>query len=187
MVKSRLYANISAMMSLIYLGCIPALVILLFVNWKLALCVIPLGLATALLAKHFNRLKLRELYGRDAGTILNEFDWKSGRHISTDPTIGFKDIGEMVSDIHKIRDTYGHRSEEEEEAMLSIHRLLNVGQGEWGTVIETDGKEYPCVTFRIASYPHITLSGPMAECRALLTVTMEPDRSRIKTYSLNKP
>jgi hypothetical protein len=81
MAQARLFASLSALMSLVFLVCLPALVILLFVNWTIALLMIPIGIAAAVLAKWFNGLKLRAIYGREAGTMLNELDWASGRRL----------------------------------------------------------------------------------------------------------
>ena len=83
MAKARMCALLSALMSLVYLVCFPAMLIALFFNWKIAVCLIPFGFAAAVLAKWFNGLKLRELYGREAGTILNDIDWASGRRRDT--------------------------------------------------------------------------------------------------------
>ncbi len=81
MSKARMFALLSALMSLVYLACLPAVVILLFFNWMIALSLIPVGIAAAFLAKWLNGLKLRQLHGREAGVMLNELDWASGRRI----------------------------------------------------------------------------------------------------------
>lgn len=81
MAKARFFALLSAVMSLLYLACFPAVLILLFFNWKTSLCLIPVGIAAAFLAKWFNGLKLREVYGEEAGKRLNELDWASGRRL----------------------------------------------------------------------------------------------------------
>ena len=40
MAKAQVFALLSALMSLVYLACLPAVVILLFFNWMIALCLI---------------------------------------------------------------------------------------------------------------------------------------------------
>lgn len=88
MLKARIYALLSAIMSLTYLACFPATLIVLFYNWRIAVFMIPFGFAAAFLAKWFNGLKLREMYGREVGKKLNDLDWASGRRI--DPWIFFQ-------------------------------------------------------------------------------------------------
>jgi hypothetical protein len=104
-----------------------------------------------------------------------------------DTSISSEGVEDMVREICMIREWYGQLEMEDEEALIFMHRMLDAGQGEWGTILETDGKEYPSVTFRIASYPCITLADPETEDFALLIITMEPNKRRVKTWSLNKP
>ena len=40
MAKARIFALLSAVMSLVYLVCFPAILIALFFNWKIAVCLI---------------------------------------------------------------------------------------------------------------------------------------------------
>lgn len=80
--RARIYAAFSALMSLLYLACMPLLVIMLIFSWRVALCVIPLGVSAAILAYWFNGLKLRALYGHDVGKMLNKLDWESGRRLN---------------------------------------------------------------------------------------------------------
>ena len=79
MTSARVFALLSALMSLVYLACIPAVLICLFLNWRLAAALVPVGVIAAFLAKWLNGLKLRALHGSQIGSELNELDWKSGR------------------------------------------------------------------------------------------------------------
>jgi hypothetical protein len=81
MAKARMFALVSALMSLVYIACVPAVFILLFFNWRISLGLLPFGAAAAYLAKLFNGLKLREVYGKEAGAFLNEMDWASRRRL----------------------------------------------------------------------------------------------------------
>jgi len=77
-----MFALLSALMSFVYLASFPAVVIFLFFNWKIAIGLIPVGIAAAFLAKWLNGRKLRQLYGREAGRLLNEVDWASERRLN---------------------------------------------------------------------------------------------------------
>lgn len=79
MVKARVFALSSALMSLAFLACLLAGPIILFVNWRVAIALVPIALVAAFLAKWLNGLKLQTLYGEDLGAKLNELDWTSGR------------------------------------------------------------------------------------------------------------
>jgi hypothetical protein len=81
MKQARIYALLSALASLVYLVSIPTILVMLFVNWRVALWLVPIALAAPLLAKWLNGLKLKQLYGKSLGSGLNDLDWDSGRQI----------------------------------------------------------------------------------------------------------
>lgn len=76
--RARVFAILSALASLIYLGGILSTIIMLFVSWRIAL-LIAIGLPIAAIsAKWLDRAKLRCIYGDDAGNHYVEKRWEQG-------------------------------------------------------------------------------------------------------------
>lgn len=81
MITARTYALASALMSLAYLLSIPAILVFLFLDWRVSIGLIPVAASTAVFAKWLNGRKLQAVYGNTAGKQLNELDWQSGRRL----------------------------------------------------------------------------------------------------------
>jgi hypothetical protein len=77
-VKPRIFAALSALCSMAYLLGTPIGIVLLFFNWRAAAIVLAVAVCCAPLAKWFNGLKLRTIFGDEEGHRLNERAWKDG-------------------------------------------------------------------------------------------------------------
>jgi hypothetical protein len=183
--RARFYAILSAACSLGFLLGLAAAVLFLFVNWKVSLVLLGSGILLGPAAKFFDRMKSRWTWGRKVGDAMHVAQWETGRK----NPIETADIeASMLRDYGPIFEKYGYDLDEETATVfMCVHRLLDAGEGEWQSVVETDGKEYPMVIFRIASYPLLSLASPENDDYALLTVTMELDRETVKEFSLNRP
>ncbi len=80
---ARLFALLSAWSSFGYLAGLAVGIVLLFFNWKLALIVLAGALILAPAAKMFDGMKLRAIYGHDAGRIFADKDWATGKRNAT--------------------------------------------------------------------------------------------------------
>jgi len=158
--------------------------VLLFFAWQIGIVLIALGIASAPLAKYFDRKKSEHIWGSELGGQLHGIQWTSGKSHSTEWASTESEVAQQYGPIFE---KYGTDiSMEEAEVLESIHRVISEGKGDWGIVKETDGKEYPCVTFRISSYPVLTLATANERDCASLIVTMEQDKETVKEYSLGK-
>jgi hypothetical protein len=81
MAAARIFALLSALSSLFYLACLPTIPILLFIDWRIAIALVPIAFTAAILAKVWNRKKLQAVFGKAAGAFLNEIDWATGRRL----------------------------------------------------------------------------------------------------------
>lgn len=82
--KARVFALMSAFSSLVALLCIPAALITLFIDWRVAVGLVPVYVVASLLAYKFNGLKLRAIHGDEIGGVLEYYDWATGRELPFD-------------------------------------------------------------------------------------------------------
>ena len=107
---ARLYAMLSALCSLVFLTGLVAGVVVLFINWKIAIGVIVASLLAAPIAKMFDRAKLRAVYGRVAGDDLTEADWSGGKK----DALGSARIDREAWELKKVRKRLNTKQDEVE-------------------------------------------------------------------------
>lgn len=183
--NSRSLALASAFCSLGYLAGLLVGIVLLFFNWRAGLAVIAVAVLLAPFAKWLDKRKTMAIFGRVSGEALHDVRWERGNH---KPKEWARMEAAAMQEFDPIFELYGTGLDEEDvEALVSIHRFIDEGRGECVTVVETDGKEYPGFTVLIKSYPHMLPATEDDDDPALLTVTMEIGRSKVKDWSLSQP
>ena len=181
----RLLAVLSALCSLAFLVGLALGGVVLFFNWKLGLAFIAVALVLAPTAKWLDKRKAMRVWGRQVGEGVHGVRWAQGNK----GAVAWGAVeASMFKDYGPIFKLYGtDLGEEDTTALMCIHRFIQQGRGEWSSVVETDGQEYPCFSILIKSFPYMLPAGDEEEDPALLIVTMDKDRNKVLDYSLNRP
>ena len=183
--NARSLALASAFCSLGFLVGLPVGIVLLFFDWELGLGVIAMSVLLAPLAKWLDKRKTVAIFGTVHADALHDARWGSGNRR---PKEWAQFEAAALREFGPIFELYGTDLDEEDAtALASIHRFINEGLGEWTTVVETDRKEYPGFTILIKSYPHMFAATESDDDPALLTVTMDMNRTKVKDWCLNQP
>ncbi len=181
----RLLAVLSVVCSIAFLVSLAIGGVVLFFNWKAGLAFIAGAFVLPPAAKWLDKQKVMRIWGRSVGEGVHEARWDQRNK----GAVAWASVeASMLKDYGPIFKLYGiDLDEEDATALMCIHKFIQQGLGEWSTVVETDGQEYPCFSILVKSFPLMLPAGDEEKDPAWLIVTMDKDRKKVLEYSLNSP